>query len=178
MNAKKILTAILLLFVVTAVGMVIFKAIGSKKTYESAAVENQLSQVQLNQEKPLNAENPTEAILQPNANVDVVYYFMTTQRCPSCMKIDSYTREAVKDHYSEKLANDTMMWKMVNVDEPQNNHFIKDYKLFTKSVVLVRYRGGKQVRWKNLDQVWNLLGNKTAFHNYIVREVDSFIEEG
>ena len=178
MNAKKILTAVLLLFVIASVGMVLIKGIGSDESYDSAEVDNRSLQVQPNQVQPADTVSPDAAIMQTGATVDVVYYFMTTQRCPSCMKIDAYTREAVQEHYSGKLANETMMWKMVQVDKPQNTHFIKDYQLFTKSVVLVRYRDGKQVKWENLDQVWNLLGDKTVFQNYIVREIDSFIEEG
>ena len=75
------------------------------------------------------------------------------------------------------LHNNSMLWEMVNLDKPENRHSIQDYQLFTKSVVLVRYRNGKQVVWKNLDQVWILLGDKTAFQDYIVKEVDAFIKE-
>jgi hypothetical protein len=41
-------------------------------------------------------------------------------------------------------------------------------------VVLARFRGGKQASWKNLDQVWNLVGDKAAFQEYIKNEVAAF----
>mgnify|MGYP007070739912 CR=1 FL=1 len=47
-------------------------------------------------EQPKVPEGQKPALVVPNANIDIVYYFMTTQRCPSCMKIESYTKEAVE----------------------------------------------------------------------------------
>lgn len=118
----------------------------------------------------------SEAI-KPNANVDIVYYFMTTQRCPSCMKIEAYTRDTVQTKYAEALKKGGMMWRMINVDLPENEHYVKDYGLYTKSVVLVKIRNGKQTEWKNLDRVWELLGNEAAFRTYIADEVKKFVEK-
>ncbi len=165
MNTKKILTAVLLLFVVAAVGTVVLKGLITGDATDSSKLEGQ----------GITSLGDTE--LKSGADVEVVYYFMTTQRCQNCIKIESYTKEAVQEHFSEKLNNETMIWKMVNVDEPQNQHFIPDYQLYTKSVVLVRYRDGKQVEWKNLDQIWNFLGDKTAFKEYVVQEVNAFVKE-
>jgi hypothetical protein len=116
--------------------------------------------------------------LAPKANVDIVYYFMTTQRCTSCMKIEAYTKEAIEKGLAESLKKRDLVWRMVNVDESGNAHFIKDYQLFTKSVVLVKIRDGKQVNWKNLDKVWPLLGDQNQFVAYIINEVKSFTEKG
>ena len=106
----------------------------------------------------------------PDANVDIVYYFMTTQRCSSCMKIEAFTKETVNTAYGEALKKGSMVWRMVDVDQPVNRHFIKEYQLYTKSVVLVKIRNGKEVGWKNLDKVWVLLGNKTAFQELATRK--------
>jgi len=111
----------------------------------------------------------------PAANVDIVYYFMTTQRCSNCIKIEAYTREAIENGFADAFKRGTMVWRMVNVDESANNHFIKDYQLYTKSVVLVKMRNGKQVEWKNLDQIWPLLNDKTGFQKYVTDEVKKFV---
>ncbi|MBN1293948.1 MAG: hypothetical protein JXB48_19070 [Candidatus Latescibacteria bacterium] len=180
MNAKKTVTVILLLFVVAGVGTMVMKVLRTNKISYSAARNKQSSETQPQSAGTEKTSETTDSneLVQPDANVDVVYYFMTTQRCQNCMKIESFTKEAVHERYADKLQNNKMFWKMINLDEPQNNHFIKDYELFTKSVVLVRYRDGKQVEWKNLDQVWNFLGDKAAFKNYVIREVDAFFGEG
>ncbi|MHB9030954.1 MAG: nitrophenyl compound nitroreductase subunit ArsF family protein [Candidatus Latescibacterota bacterium] len=122
-------------------------------------------------------ETPSKP-MPPQANVDIVYYFMTTQRCVNCMKIEAYSKEAVEKGFADALKKGSMIWRMVNVDQSANNHFIKDYQLFTKSVVLVKMRDGKQTEWKNLDKIWNLLNDQAAFQKYVTDEVKQFVEKG
>ena len=62
----------------------------------------------------------------------------------------------------------------VNFDESANGHFVKDYGLHSQAVVLSARTGGKQVRWKNLDRIWKLVGDKGAFQAYITDEVRTF----
>ncbi len=116
-------------------------------------------------------------VTSPDSNVDIVYYFMTTQRCPSCVKIETFTRETVQAKFAEELKKGSMTWRIVNVDLAGNEHFIKDFGLYTKSVVLVKIRDGKRTEWKNLDRVWELLGDETAFRTYIADEVKQFVEK-
>lgn len=66
---------------------------------------------------------------------------------------------------------------MVNTDEPENKHFIEDFQLVTKSVVLAEYHDGKIVRSKNLDKVWQLVRNKDDFIEYVQNEAGAFLGE-
>ena len=160
MTAKKIATIALLSFTILAIGVMLMKGRAPESPTDADGTESE------------------SMLMQPDANIDVVYYFMTTQRCPSCEKIEAYTSEAVRNTFAGMIADKKMMWKMVNVDEPENAHFVRDYGLFTKSVVVVRYREGRQYDWKNLDQVWMLLNDKAAFQDYVVREITAFVGEG
>jgi hypothetical protein len=105
----------------------------------------------------------------------VVYYFYTTQRCPSCVKIEKYTREALESEFAHELKDGIIVWKMVNVDEPGNAHYMDDFQLFTKSVVLVETSGNNVARWKNLPKIWQLLNDQSEFTRYIADEVTAFI---
>ena len=51
---------------------------------------------------------------------------------------------------------------------------MKDYQLFTKSLVLVRFDKGRQVEYKILNDTWELVGNKTAMQSYVEREVRDY----
>jgi hypothetical protein len=64
----------------------------------------------------------------------------------------------------------------VNLDEPENAHFAKDYSLHTKSVIVSELKGGREIRWKNLEKVWPLLGDQPAFEQYVEKEVRAFLE--
>ncbi len=105
----------------------------------------------------------------------VVYYFHATQRCSNCYKIETYTHEAVESEFASALQSGRVVWKMINTDEAENEHYIKDYKLFTKSVIISDFRDGQEARWKNLDKVWTLLGDKNAFQKYIRDEVHAYL---
>jgi hypothetical protein len=43
-------------------------------------------------------------------------------------------------------------------------------------VVIADFREGKEVRWKNLKNVWQLTGNKEGFVQYIRDEVSAYLE--
>ena len=77
--------------------------------------------------------------------------------------------------FPEPLRNGSLVWKSLNTDDPWNNHFVKDYELFTKSVVVSEVVNGKEVRWKRLDKVWDLLDDQKEFTKYIEDEVRGYL---
>jgi hypothetical protein len=107
----------------------------------------------------------------------IAYYFHTTMRCASCMKIEAYTTEAIQTAFPDELKNGRLVLKVVNVEETGNEHFVKDYQLYTKSVVLVDERAGKQMAWKNLAKVWQLLNDKEGFLRYVQDETRAHLSD-
>lgn len=101
----------------------------------------------------------------------VVYYFYSQPRCRTCRNIETYTETAVHAAYGKEIMGGALQWLPIDTDEPGNEHYLKEYGLFTKAIVVVRFEEGRQVRWKNLDKIWELAGNEQAFMEYIVREV-------
>jgi hypothetical protein len=107
----------------------------------------------------------------------LAYYFHSTQRCASCRRIEAWSREALEGAFPEELGDGRLVWLPVNIDEKENKHFVKDYQLFTKSLVLVDERGGDAARWKNLPRVWQLLRDQDGFFRYVREETDAFLAE-
>ncbi|MEW6173968.1 MAG: nitrophenyl compound nitroreductase subunit ArsF family protein [Bacillota bacterium] len=105
----------------------------------------------------------------------IAYYFRGSTRCYSCVTIENYAREAIEAGFSDALKDGRLQWKVVNVEEPGNEHFIQDYQLYSQSVVLVEIKDGKQTKWKNLAEVWPLLNDKAAFQRYVQEEVGAFL---
>ena len=131
------------------------------------------------------AETPAAAVA-PSAGVDtmpatpdrvVVFYFHGYIRCVSCKKIEEYSRAAIEEGFSRELKEGKLEFSVVNVEESENRHFIRDYSLVTKSLVLVLKDGDRQVRFKNLDLVWQLLGSREQFIAYVQHEVRTFLGE-
>lgn len=120
--------------------------------------------------------NPATAVPPPATGAEtVVYYFHGNARCTTCRTIEAYANEAVELGFGQELADGTLSWRVVNVEPPENRHFIQDFQLVTRSVVLAEYRDGTVVRFENLDQVWQLVRNKQRFVDYVQSETKAFL---
>jgi len=115
--------------------------------------------------------------MQPEKTKIVVSYFYTTYRCPSCETIEKWSHEAIKDSFSEALKDGRLIWRAVNVDKPENKHFIKDYNLFTKSLIISEIKGKNEMKWKNMDKVWQLLRDQQKFFSYVTLGVKQYLEK-
>ena len=107
-----------------------------------------------------------------SANKSIIYYFHGDFRCVSCHKIENYTKEV----FAENFTN-TMELKVVNVDDNENKHFLNDYQLYTKSVVVSKIKNHQEIAYKNLDKIWQYLGNEEKFKNYLKTEITNFLAE-
>lgn len=102
-------------------------------------------------------------------------YFHGSFRCATCQRIETLSREVVSDHFGDALKSGTLVWRTVNVDEPENQHYTKDYQLFTRSLILSEVKDGKEIRWKNLEKVWDFVRNEEAFDSYVSSEVKAWM---
>jgi hypothetical protein len=118
------------------------------------------------------AEEPSETAV---ADGVVAFYFHGNVRCATCKKIEAYADEAVHQGFADAIQNGALTWRVANVEEPENRHFIQDFQLVTRSVVLAEYRDGNVVRWKNLDKVWQLVRSKNSFVEYVQDEAREFL---
>lgn len=107
----------------------------------------------------------------------IAYYFHGNYRCYTCTKIESYSREAIEAYFADDLKTGQLEFLPVNVDEPANRHFIQDYQLHTRSLVLTLYRNNQQQKWKNLKDVWQLVRDKDRFYQYVKSETEQFLAE-
>ncbi len=111
------------------------------------------------------------------SNQLVVYYFMSNYRCPSCMYIEKTTKSVVTTTFADHVKSGRVVFKAVNIDEPENKHFDTDYKLYAQSVILSDVKEGKELRWTNLDKVWKLLNNDAEFKAYVTKEIKTYLGE-
>jgi len=125
--------------------------------------------------KPESPEPPT--VLTPSAlpHRVIAYYFHTTYRCASCRAIEAYSYEAIEGAFAKELEDSSLVWKVVNVEVQGNEHYVEDYKLYTKSLILVNEVRGKPTQWKNLEKVWQLLRNKDKFLRYVQDETRAYL---
>lgn len=175
---KNFLTAALLAFVIISIAVLIAQEANEPLSSEGTdRLDTESSQIPTEVEPASQAgsESTEPTALSPNRVV--VYYFHGNVRCRSCMTIERFTREAVFDFYESDVENGILEWHAINIDEPANEHYSDDYELFTRSVIVSQLQAGEEVRWKNLDRVWNLLSDEGEFKSYIRDEIDAWMED-
>ena len=107
----------------------------------------------------------------------VAYYFHGDFRCPTCYRLEQYSKEAIDANFKDVLSSGKLEFKAVNVDEKANRHFVNDYQLYTKSLVLSLVKNGKEIKSKNLTKIWEYVGNKQKFFEYVTSEVRDFLKD-
>ncbi len=108
----------------------------------------------------------------------VAYYFHRTIRCATCLSIEKQSQEALEVAYNAELSSGQLEWHAVNIEEPGNEHFEKDFTLERQALTLVELLGDKVLRHKKLERVWDLVEDPYGFQEYVVTEVARFLGGG
>ena len=107
----------------------------------------------------------------------IAYYFHGSFRCVTCNTMEKYSREAIETNFKDALASGKIEFKEINVEDRGNEHFVNDYQLYTKSLVLSLVKDGKETRSKNLDKIWEYARNKQKFIDYVASEINGFLKD-
>jgi hypothetical protein len=153
---KTVVSVILLLFVLASVAYLVFDNSDTSDATTNDVIAEQAS-----------SEIEGDQVL--------VYYFHGEVRCPTCIKIEALSTEAVQAGFAEEIGDGRLVWQVVNIEQPENEHFVDDYELYTKSVIVVKQTDGQQVAWKNLPEIWELVDDDAAFIKYVNDEVKAYL---
>jgi hypothetical protein len=106
-----------------------------------------------------------------------VYYLHANVRCPTCRTIEAFAKGAVETGFPDELKNGKIAWQVVNYETPGNEHFVTDYQVVAPNVVLVKFKDGKQVSWKELSEVWEYVEEKAVFVDFVRKNLREFIQD-
>jgi hypothetical protein len=162
MKPKQIFAIVLIIFVSGSLAYMVVKETTAKQITDKTA-----DNIMQYEEK---------ASVQPDDRI-IVYYFHGDVRCETCRKLEAYAKETLDIYFADELAAGKIVWQVVNVEQPQNEHFIGDYKLVTKSVVLSKIRQGKELAWENLDKIWQEVGDKQDYIEYVRNSILKFVKD-
>ena len=105
----------------------------------------------------------------------VMTYFLIGNRCASCRKIEALARETAEKDFSAELASNKLVFRVVGTDEPANRHYLNDYKLSSKTVIISQRLEGRETKWKDMKEVWNLLDDPPAYHAYLGAQIREYL---
>ena len=154
MTFRGILTGSLLLFVAGSVVALVGKELQRKPPLTGLPAE-------LSREAPANERRI------------IAYYFLGNVRCSSCRKIEEVARKTIEGSFGREVSDGRLRFLAVNVDQPENRHFIEEFRLESAALVLVEMRDGKPVGWKSLPDVWTLVEDVPKLEKHVRDEVAS-----
>jgi len=180
MNAKNLVTAALIVFILVSLGVFVANETGHRSALsdqQEATATQVPPAAQETSEETTAAAPASESAGGGDASRVIAYYFHNTSRCPTCLKIERTAREAMEETFSDDFASGKLVWQSLDMEKPENEHFVYDYELAAPSLVLVAMEEASEVEWKRLDDTWKLINNKEQFAAYVVEEVTAYLGE-
>ena len=104
----------------------------------------------------------------------VAMYFHRTQRCPTCLKMGSYSEEAVKSAFAEQIKNGTVAFYYVDFQDQKNAALTKGYNVTGPALIVAKIAGNKVAEFRNLKDIWAKVGDKQAFIKYVQSSVAAY----
>ena len=104
----------------------------------------------------------------------IVYQFHRRFRCEACHTLEAAINETIKTHFSKELETGRLVFKVVDMDAEGNDHFAEDYDFFYNTVIVVDRENGKDARFKNLEEVWELVENKDTVVEFMRSHITEY----
>lgn len=178
MNAKNLVTAALIVFVLVSLGVFVANETGRRSALsdqQEATATPALAPTQGTSEETTAATPAAESAGRGEAGRVIAYYFHNTSRCRTCLKIERTAREAMEETFANDFASGRLVWQSLDMEKPKNEHFVHDYELAMPSLVLVLMEEEVEVDWKRLDDTWTLIRDKDKFVSYVVEETKAYL---
>ncbi|OHB84808.1 MAG: hypothetical protein A2V98_08845 [Planctomycetes bacterium RBG_16_64_12] len=122
------------------------------------------------------AAAPSGELLAVDAPADrvVAMYFHRTKRCPTCLKMGSYSEEAVKTGFAEQLKDGTVELHYVDFQDKKNAALTKAYRISGPALVVAKVAENKVAEFKDLKDIWTKVGDKKAFLEYVQENIAAY----
>ena len=105
----------------------------------------------------------------------VVTYFTTDVRCESCRTIERLSRQAIEEGFPTEVASGAVVFRVLNTDLAENQHFVDDYQITNKTVIVSHQKNGNEEAWTNRQDVWLLLDDTSGFFSYVREPVRGYL---
>ena len=104
----------------------------------------------------------------------VAMYFHRTQRCPTCLRMGSYTEEAVKEKFAGQVKDGKVEFHFIDFQDKKNDALTKGYKISGPALVVAKVEGNKVKEYKNLKDIWTKNTDKPAFLKYVQENITAY----
>ncbi|MBI5326424.1 MAG: hypothetical protein HZB41_14325 [Ignavibacteriae bacterium] len=100
-----------------------------------------------------------------------IFYFHATIRCHTCLTIEDFIKKSVWMSFEKELKDSTILLASLDFLQPENEQFQEKYNFDTQTLIVSRKVNGIEIKWKNLDKIWDYVNDFEKFKDYIVNEI-------
>ncbi|HCF96405.1 MAG TPA: hypothetical protein DEW46_15210 [Verrucomicrobia bacterium] len=166
MNWKQHIKSALIAFVLVSIGFELGKTV----------TQRQLKTGQLQWQSESISPDPTAGTLPQETTAQVVvYYLHGTFRCVTCNTIESMAEQLVQTQFSPQLAEDRLAWKTYNFQKDEA--FAKNHGIVASCIMISRFENGREVDFKRLDDVWNLIDKPDEFNQHVGSAIRTALDQ-
>lgn len=74
--------------------------------------------------------------------------------------------------FAHEQERGTLVLRVLNVDEPDTEHFVDDFAVYFNTIILAREEQGTRTAWKDIGvRAWELVPNPDEFIAFLQKEV-------
>lgn len=106
----------------------------------------------------------------------VAYYFHGNRRCRTCVGMQETISKTIQEKFAAELAAGKLSFQEVNYEEPEHEHFVKEFDLSFSTLVVARVRGEQTVKFANCGDIWNHALDQTALAGYAEKNVREYLQ--
>ncbi len=119
--------------------------------------------------KTINTANMSVALA--SADKVEVFVFHRTQRCISCITMGKFAEKTVVERFGKELQDGRIEFREINVDDPQNEALSAKFHAAGSSLFTNAIRGETEDIQEDI-AAWRLLGDESAFKNYLANKIN------
>lgn len=106
----------------------------------------------------------------------VVMYFHRTQRCPTCLRMGTYSEESVKEKFAEAMKKGKVEFHYIDFQDKKNETLTKGYKVGGPTLIVAKVKDNKVKEFKNLEDIWAKNNDQKEFFKYVQENVTAYNE--
>jgi hypothetical protein len=112
----------------------------------------------------------------PPADRVVAMYFHRTERCPTCLKMGSYSEEAVKAGFAKQVSEGSVEFHYIDFQAAKNAALTKGYKISGPALILAKVEENKVKEYKDLQDIWMKVREKPEFIKYVRENIEAYMK--
>jgi len=106
-----------------------------------------------------------------------VYYFHLTNRCHTCISIESELRKTLSANFKNELDNGIIRFAPVNCELPENADLSKKYDAYGATLALTKYADGKELQKEDMTTwAFSKVHSPDIFAKELIQKINEMIK--